>query len=65
MKSVEQLLVELMDELHYEKYPSENKVPVNSMEDIEGDYFPLHMVKTVAERYHSQYSALPPIPKED
>lgn len=54
LKTVEQLLVEHMDELHYQKYPSTDKVPIYKIESVQGDYFPLHMVKTVAERYAAQ-----------
>jgi len=50
-ETIEELLVELQDELHYQQYPSDDKVPIYSIEHLEGDYFPLHMVKTVAERY--------------
>jgi len=53
-KTVEQLLVELMDELHYQQYPAEVKKPIYKIEFLTGDYFPLHMVKTIAERFAAQ-----------
>lgn len=60
MKTVETLLVELQDELHYSQYPSETKVKIFKEEHLKGDYFPLHMVKTVAERYANQQATPPP-----
>jgi hypothetical protein len=54
LKTVEQLLVERMDELHYETYPSETIKPIYQEKFLVGDYFPLHLVKTVCERYAEQ-----------
>lgn len=51
VKSVERLLVKLQDELYYNAYPSATKKPVYKEQDLQKDYFPLHMVKTVCERY--------------
>lgn len=53
MKTIEIILTEIMDELHYEAYPSDIKPPIfaKHIEQLKSDYFPLHMVKSAAMRY--------------
>lgn len=51
---IEKLLLDRMNELHAEVYPTDKQPVHTSIESVRTDYFPLHMVKTVCERFAIQ-----------
>lgn len=55
MKTAEECLLQTMDDIYYEIYPSENKIPIYKKESLDGD-FPLRIVKLAMEAYALQFA---------